>query len=139
VAIRGLALPRRLLDLFSRRVVGWATSDRLGEGVALEALGMGLARRRPRPGLLHHSDRGLPERQSRQLLGQRCGRKLLRDAQSGARPRRGRAHTGRRTPRRSTTSSSSTIPGVVTPLGHLSPVAFERQWRSATHHRYHTN
>jgi putative transposase len=47
-----------VLDLFSRRVVGWATSDRLGEGVALEALGMALARRRPRPGLLHHSDRG---------------------------------------------------------------------------------
>lgn len=47
-----------VLDLFSRRVVGWATSDRLGEGVALEALGMGLARRRPPPGLLHHSDRG---------------------------------------------------------------------------------
>jgi transposase InsO family protein len=47
-----------VLDLFSRRVVGWATSDRLGEGVALEALGMGLARRRPQPGLVHHSDRG---------------------------------------------------------------------------------
>jgi putative transposase len=47
-----------VLDLFSRRVVGWATSDRLGEGVALEALGMSLARRRPAPGLLHHSDRG---------------------------------------------------------------------------------
>jgi transposase InsO family protein len=47
-----------VLDLFSRRVVGWALSDRLGEGVALEALGMGLARRRPQPGLLHHSDRG---------------------------------------------------------------------------------
>jgi transposase InsO family protein len=46
------------LDLFSRRVVGWATSDRLGEGVALEALGMGLARRGPAAGLLHHSDRG---------------------------------------------------------------------------------
>jgi putative transposase len=47
-----------VLDLFSRRVVGWATSDRLGEGVALEALGLTLARRRPHPGLLHHSDRG---------------------------------------------------------------------------------
>lgn len=47
-----------VLDLFSRRVVGWATSDRLGEGVALEALGMALARRQPPPGLLHHSDRG---------------------------------------------------------------------------------
>jgi putative transposase len=47
-----------VLDLFSRRVVGWATSDRLGEGVALEALGMGVARRQPLPGLVHHSDRG---------------------------------------------------------------------------------
>jgi putative transposase len=47
-----------VVDLFSRRVVGWATSDRLGEGVALEALGMSLARRHPAPGLLHHSDRG---------------------------------------------------------------------------------
>jgi transposase InsO family protein len=47
-----------VLDVFSRRIVGWATSDRLGEGVALEALGMGLTRRRPQPGLLHHSDRG---------------------------------------------------------------------------------
>src|SRR2546423_1705767 len=44
-----------VLDVFSRRIVGWATSDRLGEGVALEALGMGLTRRRPQPGLLHHS------------------------------------------------------------------------------------
>lgn len=47
-----------ILDLFSRRVVGWATSDRLGEGLALEALTMGLARRRPGVGLVHHSDRG---------------------------------------------------------------------------------
>jgi putative transposase len=47
-----------VLDLFSRRVVGWATSDRLGEGLALEALTMSLARRRPSAGLVHHSDRG---------------------------------------------------------------------------------
>ena len=47
-----------ILDLFSRRVVGWATSDRLGEGVALDALTMSLARRRPAAGLVHHSDRG---------------------------------------------------------------------------------
>jgi putative transposase len=49
-----------VLDLFSRRVVGWATSDRLGDGLALEALTMSLARRRPRAGLVHHSDRGPP-------------------------------------------------------------------------------
>ena len=47
-----------VLDVFSRRIVGWATSARLAEGLTLEALTMSLARRRPRPGLLHHSDRG---------------------------------------------------------------------------------
>jgi transposase InsO family protein len=47
-----------VLDLFFRRVVGWATSDRLGDGVAPQALNMSLARRRPAAGLVHHSDRG---------------------------------------------------------------------------------
>ena len=47
-----------ILDLFSRRVVGWATRERLGDGVALAALTMSLARRRPQAGLVHHSDRG---------------------------------------------------------------------------------
>lgn len=57
-----------VLDLFSRRVVGWATSARLGEGLALEALTMSLARRRPRAGLVHHSDRG-PQYVSDQYSG----------------------------------------------------------------------
>jgi transposase InsO family protein len=48
-----------VIDLFSRRVIGWAMTDHLrGEGVA-QALSMALARRRPGEGLLHHSDRGL--------------------------------------------------------------------------------
>jgi len=47
-----------LIDLFSRRIVGWATSDRLTEQLALSALGQALVQRRPKPGLLHHSDRG---------------------------------------------------------------------------------
>ena len=47
-----------ILDLFSRLVVGWALSARLTQDLALEALGMALARRRPPPGLVHHSDRG---------------------------------------------------------------------------------
>jgi putative transposase len=47
-----------VLDLFSRRVVGWATSARLGDGLALEALTLSLARRQPAAGLVHHSDRG---------------------------------------------------------------------------------
>jgi putative transposase len=47
-----------LLDLFSRRIVGWATSDRLTEQLALGALEQALVQRRPKAGLLHHSDRG---------------------------------------------------------------------------------
>ena len=47
-----------VLDLFSRRIVGWATSDRVPQTLALEALTMAIARRRPESGLIHHSDRG---------------------------------------------------------------------------------
>lgn len=47
-----------MLDLFSRRVVGWATSDRLKRDLAVEALRRALVARNPAPGLLHHSDRG---------------------------------------------------------------------------------
>ena len=48
-----------VIDLFSRRVVGWSMSDTLkADGVA-QALEMAIARRRPQPGLLHHSDRGV--------------------------------------------------------------------------------
>lgn len=47
-----------LLDLCSRRVVGWAASPRINADLTLEALRMALEQRRPSPGLLHHSDRG---------------------------------------------------------------------------------
>jgi putative transposase len=47
-----------LLDLCSRRIVGWAVSDRLTEELTLKALDQALAHRRPNAGLLHHSDRG---------------------------------------------------------------------------------
>ncbi len=47
-----------VLDLASRRVVGWAMRDTLQEDLAPAALRMALAARRPSPGLLHHSDRG---------------------------------------------------------------------------------
>jgi putative transposase len=48
-----------VLDLFSRRVVGWAMADHLGHELALAALDMAIARQRPAPGLIHHSDRGV--------------------------------------------------------------------------------
>ena len=48
-----------VLDLFTRRVVGWAMTDHLGHELALTALDMAIARCRPAPGLVHHSDRGV--------------------------------------------------------------------------------
>ena len=47
-----------IIDLFSRRVVGWSMSERIDRKLALDALRMALAQRRPQPGLIHHSDRG---------------------------------------------------------------------------------
>jgi putative transposase len=48
-----------LLDAFSRRCLGWALRRSLEAALALEALHMALRRRRPKPGLVHHSDRGV--------------------------------------------------------------------------------
>ena len=47
-----------VIDLFARRVVGWATSDRLHKELALSALRRAIAVRRPVAGLIHHADRG---------------------------------------------------------------------------------
>jgi putative transposase len=47
-----------VLDLFARRVVGWAVSDRLHKELALEALRKALVIRQPPAGLTHHADRG---------------------------------------------------------------------------------
>jgi putative transposase len=84
-----------LLDLYSRRIVGWAMSPHQTLSVVVEAWWMAWQRRRPAPGLVHHSDQGNqisreslsdPLRASRggrehesqgQLLRQRAGRELL--------------------------------------------------------------
>ncbi len=47
-----------LLDLYSRRVVGWALKRTLSRELALTALGNALRMRRPPSGLIHHTDRG---------------------------------------------------------------------------------
>jgi putative transposase len=49
-----------IVDLFSRRVVGWAMSDSNDTALALAALDRALLLRKPLPGLIHHSDRGSP-------------------------------------------------------------------------------
>ena len=48
-----------LLDLYSRRVVGWAMSERPDGQLVLDALSMAIAHRSPSPGLIHHSDQGI--------------------------------------------------------------------------------
>jgi putative transposase len=47
-----------LIDLASRRVVGWAMRDTLDGALTRDALAMAIAQRRPAPGLIHHTDRG---------------------------------------------------------------------------------
>jgi transposase InsO family protein len=48
-----------ILDLYSRRIVGWAMSERIDTALVLQALGMALIHRRPAPNLLLHTDRGV--------------------------------------------------------------------------------
>ena len=62
-----------LMDVFSRRIVGWAVSERIDEALTLKALERALEQRQPPRGLIHHSDRG----------GQYCG-KTYRDTLEAA-------------------------------------------------------
>jgi transposase InsO family protein len=48
-----------VLDLFSRRLIGWAMGSSLETALPLAALLMAVRQRKPPPGLLHHSDRGV--------------------------------------------------------------------------------
>ena len=48
-----------LLDVFSRRIVGWGIAKRIDHRLTLEALRMALRGRNPRAGLIHHSDQGV--------------------------------------------------------------------------------
>ena len=47
-----------VLDLYSRKIVGWAMRDHMRTELPLAALTMAIQRQRPQPGLIHHSDRG---------------------------------------------------------------------------------
>ena len=47
-----------VMDVCSRKIVGWAMREDLKADLVVDALGMAVARRRPKPGLVHHSDRG---------------------------------------------------------------------------------
>lgn len=47
-----------VLDLFNREVVGWSIKPRMTADIVIDALTMAWFRRKPMPGLIHHSDRG---------------------------------------------------------------------------------
>jgi putative transposase len=47
-----------VMDLYSRKIVGWSMRDDLEAPLVVDAISMAIARRKPKPGLVHHSDRG---------------------------------------------------------------------------------
>ena len=47
-----------IFDLYSRRVIGWAVSNRMKRDLAIRALKMAIAFRSPPKGCIHHTDRG---------------------------------------------------------------------------------
>lgn len=47
-----------LMDLYSRRVVGWELNDHMTEALVLATLRAAIGQRQPQPGLIHHTDRG---------------------------------------------------------------------------------
>jgi len=57
--IEGWLYIAAVLDLFSRRIVGWAMAGHMEGSLVAAALDMALGRRQPEAGLLHHSDRGV--------------------------------------------------------------------------------
>jgi transposase InsO family protein len=48
-----------IMDVFSRRIVGWAISKSLDRRFTIEALKMAIEQRKPRAGIIHHSDKGV--------------------------------------------------------------------------------
>ena len=47
-----------VMDMYSRKIVGWSMRDDLKADLVVDALSMAVTRRRPPAGLVHHSDRG---------------------------------------------------------------------------------
>jgi putative transposase len=47
-----------VMDLYSRRIVGWSMNKGMSRGIVINALKMAVNARQPEPGLIHHSDRG---------------------------------------------------------------------------------
>ena len=56
--VQGWLYLAAVMDLYSRRIVGWAMSKHIDSSLVLSSMTMALSQRRPESGLLHHSDRG---------------------------------------------------------------------------------
>jgi len=70
-----------VMDLFSRRIVGWAMADHMQTSLAQQALDMAMLQREPAQGLLHHSDQGsqyTSDAYQRSLLAYRCSVSMSR-------------------------------------------------------------
>ena len=52
-------------DAYSRAIVGWSMAEHMRKELVIDALQMAVARRRPEPGLIHHSDQGSQTRFNR--------------------------------------------------------------------------
>lgn len=59
-----------VMDLFSRRIVGWAMAEHMRTELVCDALAMAVTARRPRAGLIHHSDKG--SQYTSLAFGRRC-------------------------------------------------------------------
>lgn len=56
--LQGFIYVAAVLDLFSRKIIGWAVEDSMKENITIDALNMALKRRSPKSAVLHHSDQG---------------------------------------------------------------------------------
>lgn len=57
--LNGFVFLAVILDLYSRKVIGWSISKNIDQNLTLEALNMALVKRCPPKGVIHHSDRGV--------------------------------------------------------------------------------
>jgi len=139
-----------ILDVFSRRIVGWACAPTLATPVVLAAWRSAAARRQPPPGLLHHSDRG------GQYVDSEYLRELERQGIARSMSRAGNCYDNATMESFWSTLKTETDLDTIVPttrreaelavfdyietfynptrrhssLGYLSPVAYENQYRS---------
>ena len=145
----GLLYLAAIVDLFSRRVVGWAAADHMRVDLVLEAFDKAVLSRRPPAGLMFHSDRGSQFTSHRFLkaladhvmvasMSRRGDASTTPSPRASSRPTRTSSSTcspGPRDVRRSrpppTSSTPGTTPGASTPRwGPVEPLcrAFQKMW-----------